>query len=144
MTAAHAECFMAGELPSAWGTQIHSSDQWGSLPLAPEENALSSKAAFCTDILENNFKTEEVSALLTRCAEKWVQWRNCPERTRSLCPLQLSIPFALLSLGYHLNWSVVVPTASSFCSQTGLRMMLDIFIFLGSEHLRIPRDLCNP
>ena len=59
-------------------------------------------------------------------------------------PLQLSIPFALLSLGYHLNWNVAVLTASSFCSQTGLRMMLGIFIFLGSEHLRIPRDLCNP
>ena len=82
--------------------------------------------------------------LLMRCAEKWVQWRNCPGRTWSLCPLPLSIPFALLSLGYHLNWNVVVPSASSFCSQTGLRMMLGIVIFLGSEHLRFPRDLYNP
>ena len=49
---AHAECCMTGEIPSAWGTQIHYSDQWGSLHFAPEENVLSSKAAFYTDILE--------------------------------------------------------------------------------------------
>ena len=78
-----------------------------------------------------------IISLLMRCAE------ICLERMWCLCQCERSIPFPLLSLRCYLTWNVVVLTASGFCSQTGLGIMLGIFILPDSEPWRTPRDLCN-
>lgn len=82
-------------------------------------------------------KQRQSVPLLMRCAE------ICLERMWCLCQCERSIPFPLLSLRCYLTWNVVVLTASGFCSQTGLGIMLGIFILPDSEPWRTPRDLCN-
>ena len=82
--------------------------------------------------------------LLMRCVEKWESSAETVLKKRGVyAHCGFSIPFPLLSLGHHVTQNVVVLTASSFCSQTGLGIMLGIFIFADSEHLRFPGDLCN-